>query len=128
MKLFIRRSFGMIALLGSLGFSEPAFAQWSEVRATGQANSAPGLQGKCKSSNNALLGAIIGGSVGNKISDGSAWGTAAGAAVGGVIGSLFGGGCGEKTTIIALADPVYKYPALWSSVKARGVIGTSSFK
>ncbi len=129
MKPLIYRTFGTIALIGSLGFGEPAFAQWSAVKAIGEANSAPELQGKCQSSNNAVLGAIIGGAFGNQISEGSGWATAAGAAVGGFIGGLFGsGGCPETTTIVALVDPVYKYPELWSSLKAHGVRGSSPFK
>ncbi|WP_269614432.1 hypothetical protein [Prochlorococcus marinus] len=103
-------------------FVRPAFGKWSNIKAKGETNSIykEGGSNKCISKSQAsIFGAALGGIFGNKISGGKRVGTAAGIATGAFIGGLLSG-CNDSSTIIALSEPVYKYPERWSEVKARG--------
>ena len=112
----------LYVLLSLFSINSPVLGEWLKVKAKGVTNSAYMKTNKICKSNNfnpEIFGALVGAAIGREVSKDKAVGITAGAATGALVGHLLKGGCIGKISI-GLDNPSYKYPELWSFIKAKG--------
>ena len=122
MKSNIFNKLKLLLLLSLCSINSPVFGEWLEVKAKGVTNSAyMKTNNICKSNNfnPEIFGALVGAAIGSEVSTDKKVGITAGAATGALVGHLLKGGCIGKISI-GLDSPSYKYPELWSFIKAKG--------
>ena len=122
MKSNIFNKLPLLLLLSLSALNTPVLGEWLELKAKGVTNSAYMKTNKICKSNNfnpEIFGAFVGAAIGREVSKDKTAGIAAGAATGALVGHLLKGGCISKISI-GLDNPSYKYPELWSFVKAKG--------